>query len=159
MAKEITIYSDGASRGNPGPGGYGVVLLSGPHRKELSAGYSYTTNNRMELLGVIVGLEAIKRVPANITVISDSSYVVNAINKGWVFNWEKKANFAKKANPDLWKRFLTIYRKHHVTFKWVKGHDGNTYNEICDKLAVEAALDTPNLLIDEGMPKEDNKIF
>jgi len=159
MAKEITIYSDGASRGNPGPGGYGVVLLSGTHRKELSAGYKCTTNNRMELLGVIVGLEAIKLIPADITVISDSSYVVNAINKGWVFNWEKKPDFAKKANPDLWKRFLIIYRKHHITFKWVKGHAGNIYNEVCDKLAVEAALNTPNLLIDEGMPKKDKVIF
>ncbi len=137
MAK-ILIYSDGASKGNPGPGGYGVVMKSGVHYKEMSGGFKYTTNNRMELLGIIVGLEAVKRVNAEIEVYTDSSYVVNSVNKGWVFDWEKK-NFAKKANPDLWQRFLCIYRKHRVKMFWIKGHAGHIENERCDALAVSYA--------------------
>lgn len=146
---DITIYTDGAAKGNPGPGGYGVVMLSGKHRKEISAGYAKTTNNRMELLSVIVALESIKRIPSNATVYSDSKYVVDAVEKGWVLNWEKKG-FAKKKNTDLWKRFLQIYRKHHVKFVWVKGHAGNLHNETCDRLAVAAAENFASLLIDEG---------
>ena len=136
----ITIYTDGAAKGNPGNGGYGVVLLSSDrkYRKELSKGYRLTTNNRMELLAVIVGLEALKIVPSKVKVYSDSKYVVDAVEKGWVFGWEKK-NFAKKKNPDLWKRFLKIYRKHDVMFQWVKGHANIIENERCDELAVEAA--------------------
>src|SRR5665213_2574956 len=119
---KITIYTDGASRGNPGPGGYGVVMLSGQHRKELSQGFKLTTNNRMELLAVIAGLEAIKLTQAEVEIWSDSKYVVEAVEKGWVFGWEKKA-FHDKKNPDLWIRFLKIYRKHKVKFHWLKGHN------------------------------------
>lgn len=144
----ITIYTDGAARGNPGNGGYGVVLLSGPHRKELSQGFQYTTNNRMELLAVIVGLEELKNSGNNVTVYSDSKYVVDAVEKGWVFNWEK-IRFKKKKNPDLWMRFLEIYRKHKVKFIWVKGHANIPENERCDQLAVEASFQ-PNLPEDTG---------
>lgn len=134
----IYLYTDGSSRGNPGPGGYGVVLKCGTHYKELSEGFEETTNNRMELLAVIVGLEAIKRENAEVIVYSDSTYVVKAVNEGWVFGWEKK-NFDKKANPDLWIRFLEVYRKHRVRFIWIKGHAGHPENERCDALAVAAA--------------------
>ncbi len=138
MNRPISIYTDGASKGNPGPGGYGVVLKCGELYKELSGGFTYTTNNRMELLAVIIGLEAVKWKNADITVYSDSSYVVNAVNEKWVFGWEKKG-FAKKANPDLWQRFLIVYRKHRVSFVWIKGHAGHPENERCDALAVAAA--------------------
>ena len=134
----ITLYTDGACSGNPGQGGYGLVLMSGNHRKELSSGYRLTTNNRMELLSVIVGLECLKKEKTAVTVYSDSKYVVDAVEKKWVFTWEKK-NFGKKKNPDLWIRFLKIYRKHVVTFIWVKGHADNKENERCDVLAVKAA--------------------
>lgn len=137
----VTIYTDGSSRGNPGPGGYGVVMMSGKHRKELSAGFKRTTNNRMELLSVIVALESLKGGGHNVRVYSDSKYVVDAVEKGWVFNWQKKA-FKGKKNPDLWRRFLAIYPRSRVIFTWVKGHDGNALNERCDELAVEAALGT-----------------
>ena len=142
----ITLFTDGAAKGNPGKGGYGLVLLSGSHRKELSEGYRLTTNNRMELLGVIVGLEALKKEKTIITVYSDSKYVVDAVEKKWVFVWEKK-NFGKKKNPDLWIRFLKIYRKHAVNFIWVKGHADNKENNRCDILAVKAA-EGDNLKID-----------
>ncbi len=148
MALNITIYTDGAARGNPGPGGYGVILMSGKHRKELSQGYQLTTNNRMELLAVIVGLEALKIQNCNVTVYSDSTYVVNAIEKGWLFEWEEK-QFKKKKNPDLWTRFLKIYRKHSVRFIWVKSHSDNPLNERCDQLAVDASKGK-NLLTDDG---------
>ena len=149
----ITIFTDGAAKGNPGPGGYGVVLLSGKHQKELSQGYRKTTNNRMELLAVIVGLEALKKEDSEVLVISDSKYVVDSVEKGWVFNWEKKG-FAKKKNIDLWQRFLKIYRKHQVRFDWVKGHSGNQWNERCDQLAVKAA-ESSQLLVDEGFEGKD----
>lgn len=152
---DITIYTDGAARGNPGPGGYGVVLLSGKHRKELSGGFKETTNNRMELLAVIVGLEALKKNDSNVTVYSDSKYVVDAVEKNWVFGWEKKS-FNKKKNPDLWKRFLQIYRKHNVKFVWVKGHSNIPENERCDRLAVEASMKS-NLPIDKGYNVEEDK--
>jgi len=148
----IELFTDGSSRGNPGPGGYGVVLKSGSHRKEISAGFLLTTNNRMELLAVIVGLEALKRPGSLVTVYSDSSYVCDAVNKGWVFGWEKKL-FAKKKNPDLWIRFLKIYRIHKVKFVWIKGHAGHPENERCDTLAVEAALGQ-NLIKDSGYEQE-----
>ena len=134
----VTLFTDGAAKGNPGKGGYGLVLLSGSHRKELSEGYRLTTNNRMELLSVIIGLETLKKEKTIVTVYSDSKYVVNAVEKKWVFAWEKK-NFGKKKNPDLWIRFLKIYRKHVVNFIWVKGHADNKENERCDVLAVKAA--------------------
>ncbi len=143
----ITIYTDGAARGNPGPGGYGVVMMAGAHRKELSEGYRLTTNNRMELLSVIVGLEALKKEGEEVTIYSDSKYVVDAVEKGWVFNW-LRTNFKGKKNQDLCVRFLQIYRKHKVKFVWIKGHNNNKENEVCDKLAVAASLKN-DLLIDK----------
>jgi len=138
MAETVTIYTDGACSGNPGPGGYGVVLLSGNHRKELSEGFRLTTNNRMELLAAIKGLEALKRDGITVRLYTDSQYLVNAVNKGWVFEWERK-RFAKKKNQDLWKRFLEVYRRHQVTLTWVRGHNNNPENERCDMLAVAAS--------------------
>jgi len=148
MSDKIIIYTDGAARGNPGPGGFGTVLMSGTHRKEIAEGYKYTTNNRMELLAVIVGLEALKNPGCTVTVYSDSRYVVDAVEKKWVFGWEKK-NYKDKKNPDLWQRFLVVYRKHKVNFVWVRGHNDNKENERCDELAVAASF-SPNLKIDSG---------
>ncbi len=139
MPNEITIYTDGSSRGNPGPGGYGVVLISGRHRLEKSEGFKLTTNNRMELLAVIVGLEALKVAGSKVTIYTDSKYVVDSVEKKWVLGWEKKG-FLNKKNPDLWIRFLKIYRKHEVRFIWIKGHANNIENEVCDRLAVDAAI-------------------
>ena len=133
----IFLYTDGASSGNPGPGGYGVVLKCGPHAREMSEGFSLTTNNRMELLAVIKGLEAINWANAEVHVWSDSSYVVNAINKGWLENWQRKG-FAKVKNPDLWTRLVPLLGKHRVAFHWIKGHAGHPENERCDALAVAA---------------------
>ncbi len=137
MAIPIIIYTDGAASGNPGPGGFGVVLKAGAYRKELMGGFRLTTNNRMELLAVIIGLEALKFEGSEVTVYSDSRYVVDAIEKKWVFGWEKKG-FKDKKNPDLWKRFLQVYRRHKVRFMWVKGHADVPENERCDQLAVQA---------------------
>lgn len=134
----IKIYTDGSSKGNPGPGGYGIVMEYGSYRKEFSEGFRLTTNNRMELLAVIVALEKLKQPGLEATVWSDSRYVVDAVTKRWVFGWEKK-NYKDKKNPDLWKRFLKIYRKHKVHFKWIKGHNDHPQNERCDELAVLAA--------------------
>lgn len=153
MSASITMYTDGASSGNPGPGGFGVVLMSGSHRKELSQGFRLTTNNRMELLAVIVGLEALKSPGCNVTVYTDSKYVADAVTLGWVFGWEKK-RFAGKKNPDLWIRFLKIYRQHQVKFVWVKGHASIPENERCDQLAV-AASKQPQLMPDEGYENEN----
>ena len=153
----IEIFTDGSSRGNPGPGGYGIVLKKGKHYKELSQGFRKTTNNRMELLAAIIGLESVKGENQDITLYSDSKYVVDAINQKWVFGWQKKG-FKDKKNPDLWRRFLKIYSKHKVKFEWVKGHDGHTENERCDKLAVAAATGE-NLLIDEGFESSENQLF
>ncbi|MCO6358115.1 ribonuclease HI [Roseivirga pacifica] len=144
----ITIYTDGSSRGNPGPGGYGVVMKFREHRKEISEGFRKTTNNRMELLAVIIGLEAIKVPNAPVKIFSDSKYVVDAVEKGWLWNWIKK-DFKGKKNADLWLRFADIYKKHRVSFQWVKGHAGIPENERCDQLAVDAA-EGGNLLIDKG---------
>jgi len=142
----IVIYTDGAAKGNPGKGGYGVVLLSGVHRKELSGGFRLTTNNRMELLAVIIALESVKKQNTEITVYSDSKYVVDAVEKKWVFSWEKK-NFNSKKNPDLWIRFLKIFKKNRVSFIWVKGHADVKENERCDFLAVQAS-ENESLLVD-----------
>lgn len=133
----ILLYTDGASSGNPGPGGYGIVLKCGTYSKEISGGFSLTTNNRMELLAVIKGLEAINWDNAEVHVWSDSSYVVNAINKGWLENWKRK-NYDKVKNPDLWMRLSPLLQKHRVAFHWIKGHAGHPENERCDALAVEA---------------------
>tara|TARA_Y100001968_G_C19441284_1_gene762663 strand:+ start:2466 stop:2948 length:483 start_codon:yes stop_codon:yes gene_type:complete len=151
---KISIYTDGAAKGNPGPGGYGVVLEYKGHRKEISEGFKITTNNRMELLAVIVGIEAIKESGHQITIYSDSKYVVDAINKKWVFNWEKK-QFKKKKNSDLWIRFLKIYRKHDIRLKWIKGHSGHIQNERCDLLAVTAS-NKIQLLNDTGYELNQN---
>ncbi len=137
MPPEITMYTDGAASGNPGPGGYGIVLISGKHRKEVSQGYRFTTNNRMELMAVITGLEMLKKKNSNVNVYTDSKYVVDAVEKGWVFGWEKK-KFKNKKNIDLWRRFLEIFRQHNVKFIWVKGHAQIKENERCDRLAVKA---------------------
>ncbi len=144
----IIIYTDGAARGNPGPGGYGVVMLAGQYRKEISEGFELTTNNRMELLAVIVGLEALKIENSVITIYSDSKYVVDAVEKGWVWNW-LKTRFKGKKNEDLWMRFLKVYPKHQVKFVWVKGHANIPENERCDQLAVEASMQ-PRLKKDVG---------
>ncbi len=136
--KKVIIYTDGAAKGNPGNGGYGVVMISGSYRKEFSEGFRITTNNRMELLSVIVALEKLKKEKTLVTIYSDSKYVVDAVEKKWLFSWEKK-RFSKKKNPDLWIRFLNVYRKHCVNFVWIKGHSNITENEKCDRLAVKAA--------------------
>ncbi len=145
---EITIYTDGSALGNPGRGGYGAVLISGPFRKEVAAGYRLTTNNRMELTAVCVALEMLKFEGSDVVVYSDSKYVVDAVVKGWLFGWEKKG-FQGKKNPDLWRRFLRVYRRHHVRFVWVKGHAETVENNRCDQMAV-AAANGGNLLVDEG---------
>jgi ribonuclease HI len=146
---EVHIYTDGAAKGNPGKGGYGVVmeLVGTPHKKEFYEGFRLTTNNRMELLAVIVGLEKLKNPNMKVLVISDSKYVVDSVLKNWVLGWEKK-KFAGRKNPDLWKRFLIVYRKHQVDFKWIKGHNNHPQNERCDQLAVMASMQ-PKLSIDE----------
>jgi ribonuclease HI len=135
---EVVLYTDGSARGNPGPGGYGVILISGAHRKELSGGFAHTTNNRMELMAAIVGLEALKYDNCNVTVYTDSKYVADAVEKKWIIDWEKK-RFKKVKNPDLWMRFLSVYRKHNVKFVWIKGHANNKENELCDRMAVNAS--------------------
>ena len=149
----IFLYTDGASSGNPGPGGYGVVLRCGGHEKEMSGGFARTTNNRMELLAVIKGLEAIKWDNAVVEVFSDSTYVVKAVNEGWLQGWERKG-WKKVKNPDLWQRFLAVYRRHRVSFHWLKGHAGHPENERCDALAVAAGAGAAArgevLPVDEG---------
>jgi ribonuclease HI len=153
----ITIYTDGAASGNPGPGGYGVVMKYGDHRKELSGGFRLTTNNRMELLAVIVALDQLKYEGSEATIYSDSTYVCEAVNKKWLFDWERKG-FKKKKNPDLWKRFLPLYRKHRIKLVWIKGHNNIPENERCDELAVEASRQS-GLPADEGYETEDNTLF
>src|SRR5438270_83993 len=146
---EVIMYTDGSSRGNPGPGGYGVVLMSGGKSKELSAGYRRTTNNRMELMGVIAGLEAMKKTGLTITIYSDSQYIVKAVKEGWLNKW-LATNFAKgKKNKDLWVKFYNLFIQHKINFIWVKGHANNIYNNRCDQLAT-AAADGYDLLVDEG---------
>lgn len=148
METFIELYTDGAASGNPGPGGFGVVLKFKQHRKEISAGFKRTTNNRMELLAVIVGLECVTSNELPVKVFSDSKYVVDSINLKWVFGW-RKTGFKNKANVDLWQRFLRIYDSKKHEFIWVKGHANNVENNRCDQLAV-AASKLPNLPIDEG---------
>ena len=154
----VTIYTDGACIGNPGPGGYGAVLLSGDHRKELSGGFANTTNNRMELLAAIVGLEALKK-PSKVTLYSDSRYLVDAIEKGWALKWQANGWMRNKreraVNPDLWEKLLDLTKQHDVEFRWVRGHAGNKENERCDKLAVATAKGR-NLPADSGY-KSDSR--
>ena len=159
-SKPVYLYTDGSSLGNPGPGGYGLRLewAEMSYVKEFSQGFVRTTNNRMELLAVIVGLELLKKQPLEVVVFSDSKYVIDSVDKKWVFGWEKKA-FKNKKNSDLWKRFLKIYRKHNVNFQWIKGHNQHPQNERCDELAVIAAKGK-NLIPDvffEQIEKENSK--
>jgi len=144
----ITMYTDGSSRGNPGPGGYGVILIYKGHRKELSAGYRLTTNNRMELMAVIAGLEALKKDGMEIVIYSDSKYVVDAIEKGWLANWIKKG-FTGKKNRDLWERYLSLSKNHNIKLQWIKGHNEQPENERCDEMAVNSSMNE-NLKIDSG---------
>ena len=145
---QIIIYTDGAAKGNPGNGGYGIVLISGKHRKEMSEGFRNTTNNRMELLAVIVALETLKGGGHDVVIYSDSKYVVDSVEKRWVFGWQKKG-FKGKKNVDLWMRFLRVFPSNRVRFQWVKGHANIPENERCDQLAV-AAAEGEKLLIDQG---------
>lgn len=158
----IIAYTDGSSLGNPGPGGYGAILMDTEKmiKKEISQGYRMTTNNRMELMAVIAALEKLKKPKTEITIYTDSKYVCDAVDKKWIFGWEKKA-FKGKKNPDLWQKFLVQFRKHQVSFKWVKGHAGNEFNERADQLAVAAANST-KLWIDQGFEnslKDDSGLF
>ena len=159
MEHQVHIYTDGAAKGNPGPGGYGVVMewVGKPYRKEFFEGFRLTTNNRMELLAVIVGLEKLKTPNTKVLVVSDSKYVVDSVEKKWVLGWEKKG-FADRKNSDLWKRFLIIYRKHQVNFKWIKGHNNHPQNERCDELAVMASMQK-ELSVDAFYEKEEAKLL
>jgi len=152
----IEIFTDGAASGNPGPGGYGVILRSGNHYKELSGGFRMTTNNRMELLAVIEGLSALKTPGQAVTVVSDSKYVVDSVEKKWVFGWVK-TGFKGKKNKDLWIRFLNVYKLHNVKFVWIKGHNAHPENERCDVLAVAASKNRAALAIDFEFEKERDK--
>ncbi len=157
----IIAYTDGSSLGNPGPGGYGTILLETEKKvkKEFSQGYRLTTNNRMELMAVIVALEKLRKPFTEITIYTDSKYVCDAVDKKWVFGWEKKG-FKGKKNEDLWRKFLIQYRKQKVSFQWVKGHTGNEFNERADQIAV-AAANSDNHLIDEGFEnsKDETELF
>ena len=159
MSYQVHIYTDGAAKGNPGPGGYGVVMemVGSPYKKEFFEGFRHTTNNRMELLAVIVGLEKLKAPKTSVLVVSDSKYVVDSVEKGWVFGWEKKY-FKDRKNPDLWMRFLKIYRQHHVKFMWIKGHNNHPQNERCDELAVMASQQK-NLNVDTFYETEEQKLI
>ena len=159
MNHQVHIYTDGAAKGNPGPGGYGVVmeLVGTTFKKEFYEGFRHTTNNRMELLAVIVGLEKLKNPNMKVLVVSDSKYVVDSVEKKWVLGWEKKG-FKDRKNSDLWKRFLVIYRKHQVDFKWIKGHNNHKQNERCDELAVFAS-NQKTLSVDLFYEREDNKLL
>ena len=159
MNHQVHIYTDGAAKGNPGPGGYGVVmeLVGTTFKKEFYEGFRHTTNNRMELLAVIVGLEKLKNPNMKVLVVSDSKYVVDSVEKKWVLGWEKKG-FKDRKNSDLWKRFLIIYRKHQVDFIWIKGHNNHKQNERCDELAVFAS-NQKTLSVDLFYEREDNKLL
>ncbi|MBS1732458.1 MAG: ribonuclease HI [Bacteroidetes bacterium] len=146
---EITIYTDGSSRGNPGPGGYGVIMMSGHYRKELSKGYRLTTNNRMELLAVIAGLQALKKNELPVTIYSDSQYVINSITKGWLDNWIRTDFKGGKKNKDLWLQYKQLSKQFKLKFVWIKGHADNPYNNRCDELATSAA-DGNDLEVDIG---------
>lgn len=159
MSSKVHIYTDGACSGNPGKGGYGIVMewVGKPYKKEFSEGFRLTTNNRMELLAVIVALENLKTTDIEVTVFSDSKYVVEAVEKKWLFGWEQKG-FKGKKNPDLWKRFLKVYREHTVQFIWIKGHNDHPQNERCDVLAVQASQ-KERLKIDEAFESKPEELF
>jgi ribonuclease HI len=158
MNNTITIYTDGAARGNPGPGGFGTILMSGNHRKELSQGYRLTTNNRMELMAVIAGLEALKKDGMQVTIYSDSQYIVKAVNEGWLKKWIATQFKGGKKNKDLWMQFYELAKKHNIKFVWVRGHADNPFNNRCDELAT-AAADGIDLVIDEEYEKENDTLF
>jgi len=159
MSNKVHIYTDGACSGNPGKGGYGIVMewVGKPYTKEFSKGFQNTTNNRMELMAVIVALEKLRSDKFDVTVFSDSKYVVDAVEKKWVFGWEKKS-FKTKKNVDLWKRFLKVYHKHNVNFEWIKGHNDHAQNERCDELAVIASQ-SKKLSVDKGFEKKPEELF
>jgi ribonuclease HI len=148
MSQHLIIYTDGAARGNPGPGGYGIVMQWGEKMKEMSQGFRRTTNNRMELMAVVEALKSLKRDGLDVVIYSDSSYVVNSVDKGWVFGWVKKG-FAGKKNADLWQEYLKYHNRHRIKFVWVKGHADNPWNNRCDQLAT-AAADSGKWLVDHG---------
>jgi len=156
---KVDVYTDGACKGNPGRGGYGIIMewVGKPYVKEFSRGFRKTTNNRMELLAVIVALEQLKKEGLEVNIYSDSKYVVDAVEKGWLFGWQKKG-FKGKKNPDLWRRFLKVYRKHKIDFHWIKGHNEHPQNERCDALAVKAAESEP-LYVDEGFESQAEELF
>jgi len=160
MSAQVHIYTDGSSRGNPGPGGYGIVMqwVGKSYTKEFSQGYERTTNNRMELLAVIVALEQLKSENTSVKVFTDSKYVVDSVDKKWVFGWEKKG-YKDKKNPDLWKRFLKIYRKQSVSFQWIKGHNNHEQNDRCDFLAVESSKKSGLLIDVEYVKNDDQKLL
>lgn len=147
--KGLTIYTDGAARGNPGRGGYGAILIWKGESKEISGGFLHTTNNRMELLSVIAALESLNRAGLDIEIYSDSKYVVQAVNEGWLENWVRNDFKGGKKNKDLWTRFHKLSKQHHLKFIWVKGHASNPYNQRCDELAT-AAADGKDLQEDKG---------
>jgi ribonuclease HI len=156
--QDVIMYTDGSSRGNPGPGGYGVILMAANKRKELSQGYRKTTNNRMELMAVIAGLEAMKKQGLRITIYSDSQYVVKAVKEGWLNKW-LATNFAKgKKNKDLWVKFYNLSTHHTLQFVWVKGHADNPLNNRCDQLAT-AAADGNDLLVDVGYEMDPGQLL
>ena len=156
MSNDLIMYTDGAARGNPGPGGYGTILFWGGHKKELSGGYRYTTNNRMELMAVIAGLEALKKEGLKITIYSDSQYVVKAVEQGWLKNWIATNFKGGKKNKDLWLHFHDLAKKNNIRFVWVRGHADNPYNNRCDELAT-AAADGGSLLIDTEFEVESGR--
>ena len=156
MSNELIMYTDGAARGNPGPGGYGTILFWGDTKKELSGGFRHTTNNRMELMAVIVGLEALKKEGLTITIYSDSQYVVKAVEQGWLKNWIATDFKGGKKNKDLWTRFYELSKKHNLRFRWVRGHADNPYNNRCDELAT-AAADSTHLAVDIFFENEKNR--
>jgi len=156
--KKLIVYTDGAARGNPGPGGYGAILMYGDSVKELSAGYRLTTNNRMELMAVIAALEALKKKNISLTIYTDSQYVLNSVVKKWLDNWIRTDFKGGKKNKDLWMRYYQLAKDYTINFVWVKGHAENVYNNRCDELAT-AAADGKNLLIDEGYEKIETKLL
>jgi len=156
--KQLIIYTDGAARGNPGPGGYGTILMWGDRQKELSAGYRLTTNNRMELMAVIAGLKALTKHNIGITIYTDSQYVLNSVEKKWLDNWVRTDFKGGKKNKDLWMEYYHLAKRYSIKFIWVKGHAENLYNNRCDELAT-AAADGYNLLIDEGYEQLQNKLL
>jgi ribonuclease HI len=156
MSNELIMYTDGAARGNPGPGGYGTILFWGETKKELSGGFRHTTNNRMELMAVIAGLEALKKEGLTITIYSDSQYVVKAVEQGWLKNWIATDFKGGKKNKDLWTHFYELSKKHKLRFRWVRGHADNPYNNRCDELAT-AAADGKHLDVDIFFENEKNR--